>query len=178
MLLVSILFVFMDSCCQISISTNDSVSSICGKVFFINVGSLNLFFRFFIPCSCGLPCVFNMFRHINSRMWLLIEVAFRSPIIRDIWRLQWSAGTKYWTPAFRISSGSVAGCAVSTLGAEEWPPRSESWVRSARSTAQRLKSVFGGIRNVLHLLFWRSSPFLVGSPVLDRSQFFNWYVSV
>ena len=47
MLLVSILFVFMDSCCQISISTNESVSSICGKVFLLNVVSLNVFLRFF-----------------------------------------------------------------------------------------------------------------------------------
>ena len=43
---VSILVVFMDRCCQISISTNESVSSICGKVFIINVVSLNLFLRF------------------------------------------------------------------------------------------------------------------------------------
>ena len=54
---VSILFVFMDRCCQISISTNDSVSSICGKVFFINI----VFFKFFISfCSFHVPVNYHV----------------------------------------------------------------------------------------------------------------------
>ena len=101
---------------------NDYFSSTCGKVFIIIVWDvclphcthivLSLFtFVLLLPCFCGLSSVFDIFCHIIGSSFFFNKHTFVLFII-DMGSIQ----TKYWTPVFRISGESVAGCAVSMLG--------------------------------------------------------------